>query len=148
MSESTKCPQCGAAVDQGSATCKYCGEALPQQQAAPPQYVQQPQEPYDQQTVIIKQHSNPMGIAGLVLGILAAVGGWIPGINYITWLLGIIGIILSAIGMSKAKKANQSAGICVAGLVLSIIGLVIGFLGLLCTALCIGALGAAGKSLF
>jgi hypothetical protein len=85
-----------------------------------------------------------MGIAGLVLGILSAIGGWIPVISYISWLLGIIGIVLSAIGLSKAKKENQPTGICVAGLVLSIIGLVISLIGLLCTALCVGAATAAG----
>jgi hypothetical protein len=88
-----------------------------------------------------------MGIAGLVLGILAAIGGWIPGISYVAWLLAIIGIVMSAIGMSKAKKANQSAGVSIAGLVLSIIGLVIGFLGLLCTVLCVGAAAATGAGL-
>jgi hypothetical protein len=85
-----------------------------------------------------------MGIAGLVLGILAAIGGWIPGISYVSWLLAIIGIVLSAIGMSKAKKTNQPTGACVAGLVLSIIGLVISFIGLLCTVICVGAATAAG----
>ena len=36
MSESAKCPQCGASVDPGAANCKYCGEALNQQQAGYP----------------------------------------------------------------------------------------------------------------
>jgi hypothetical protein len=88
-----------------------------------------------------------MGIAGLVLGILSAIGGWIPGINYFAWLFGIIGIVLSAIGMSKAKKANEPSGICVAGLVLSIIGLVISLAGLLCTVACVGAAAGLGSSL-
>jgi hypothetical protein len=88
-----------------------------------------------------------MGVAGLVLGILAAIGGWIPGISYVSWLLAIIGIVLSAIGMSKAKKANQPTGICVAGLVLSIIGLVISFIGLLCTVICVGAAAGLGAGL-
>jgi len=80
-----------------------------------------------------------MGIAGLVLGIVAAVGAWIPVFNYCTWLLAIIGIILSAIGMSKAKKEGKSVGVCIAGLVLSIIGLVFSIIGILCTVICAGA---------
>jgi hypothetical protein len=80
-----------------------------------------------------------MGIAGLVLGILSAIGGWIPGISYVSWLFAIVGIVLSTIGLSQAKKANQSTGVCVAGLVLSIIGLVISLIGLLCTVICVGA---------
>jgi hypothetical protein len=62
--------------------------------------------------------------------------------------LAIIGIVLSAVGMSKAKKENQPTGICVAGLVLSIIGLVLSLIGLLCTALCIGAVAGLGAGFF
>jgi FtsH-binding integral membrane protein len=87
-----------------------------------------------------------MGIAGLILGILSAIGGWIPPISYIAWLLAIIGIILSATAMKKAKKENQPTGIAVAGLVLSIIGLVIALIGLLCTALCVAAAAGAASS--
>jgi hypothetical protein len=88
-----------------------------------------------------------MGVAGLILGILAAIGGWIPGVNMIAWLLAIIGIVLSAVGMSKAKKAGNPAGVAVAGLVLSIIGLVISISGLLCL-VCIGGVAAGLDTLF
>jgi hypothetical protein len=88
-----------------------------------------------------------MGVAGLVLGILSAIGGWIPGLNYFAWLFAIIGIVISAIARSKAAKANEPTGIATAGLVLSIIGLAISLLGVICTVLCIGALGAAGAGL-
>jgi len=87
-----------------------------------------------------------MGIAGLVLGILGAIGGWIPGLNYVAWLLALIGIILSAIAMKKAKTANQPAGIAVAGLVLSIIGLVVALAGLICILACAGAVAGAASS--
>jgi hypothetical protein len=88
-----------------------------------------------------------MDIAGLVLGILAAIGGWVPGISYFSWLLAVIGIALSAAGLSKAKKADQPAGICIAGLVLSIVGLVISLSGLLCTVLCVKAVSDFGTGL-
>ena len=83
-----------------------------------------------------------MGVAGLVLGILSAVGGWIPGMNAFAWLIAITGIVLSAIAMKKEKS-----GIAIAGLVLSIVGLVISLIGLLCTALCVSAAAAAGLGL-
>jgi len=86
-----------------------------------------------------------MGVGGLILGILAAIGGWIPGISYVSWLIAIIGIVLSAVGMSRANKAGQSTGVCIAGLVLSIIGLVISFIGLLCTSICVGAAAGLGS---
>jgi hypothetical protein len=88
-----------------------------------------------------------MGIAGLVLGILSAVGGWIPGINYVAWLLGIVGIVLSVLGRKKAIAENQPTGVPTAGLVLSIIGLALSLIGLICTVLCVSAIGGAGASL-
>jgi len=88
-----------------------------------------------------------MGVAGLVLGILSAIGGWIPGVNYFAWLFGIIGIVLSAIGRSKAVKENQSTGTATAGLVLSIIGTVIALIGVICTVACLGAAASLGASL-
>ena len=83
-----------------------------------------------------------MGIAGLVLGILGAIGGFIPGINFFAWAVCVVGIILSAIAMSKAKKDGLPTGAAIAGLVLSIIGLVFSLIGLACVSLC--AAGAAG----
>jgi energy-converting hydrogenase Eha subunit C len=85
-----------------------------------------------------------MGIAGLVLGILSAIGGWIPFVNYIAWIFGVVGIVLSALAKKKGKAENQPTGIATAGLVLSIIGLALSVIGLICTVACIGALGAAG----
>jgi len=82
-----------------------------------------------------------MAVAGLVLGILGAIGGWIPGLNYVAWLLALIGIILSAIAMKRG-----GGGIAVAGLVLSIVGLVIALSGLICLLACAGAVGAAASS--
>jgi hypothetical protein len=49
--------------------------------------------------------------------------------------------------MKNAKAANESTGVAGAGRVLSIIGLVIAFAGLLCTAICIGAAAGAASSL-
>lgn len=85
-----------------------------------------------------------MGVAGLVLGILSAAGGWIPGVSYFAWIFGILGIILSAAGRKKAAADNQPTGIATAGLVLSIVGLVISIIGLICTVACVSAIGAAG----
>jgi len=86
-----------------------------------------------------------MGIAGLILGILGAILSFIPGGGYFGWLVALIGIILSAVGMSKAKKANQSAGAAIAGLVLSIIGFVLSLGNLLCLIICASAAGAASS---
>lgn len=67
---------------------------------------------------------NGMAIAGLVLGILALLLCWIPFLN---WILAILGIIFGAVGMSKANKiGGRGKGLAVTGLVLGILGAVIG----------------------
>jgi FtsH-binding integral membrane protein len=87
-----------------------------------------------------------MAIAGLILGILSLIGGSVPIANaFPLWLLGLVGIILSAIARSKAKKENQPTGIATAGLVLSIIGFSFSFIMFLACAVCLGAAAAAGS---
>ena len=88
-----------------------------------------------------------MGIAGLILGILGAIGGFIPVVVYGAWLFALIGIILSAMGMKKAKAANQPSGLCIAGLVISIIGFVIALPSLICAVACAGAVNSLGSGL-
>ena len=88
-----------------------------------------------------------MAVAGLVLGILSAVGGFIPILNWFAWVFGITGIILSIRGKKQAKAENQPTGTATAGLVLSIIGTVIAFSGFICAVVCVACLGAAGAGL-
>jgi ABC-type phosphate transport system permease subunit len=88
-----------------------------------------------------------MGIAGLILGILGAIGCFIPGVVFGAWALALIGVIVSAIGMKKAKAANQSGGAAVAGLVLSIVALVIAIPRLICAIACASAVDSIGKGL-
>ena len=72
-----------------------------------------------------------MGIASLVLGILALLGSWIP-IFGLFWIPGaIVGIVLGAVAVSKSKKDEDSPnrGMSMAGLIISIVALIsiIGF---------------------
>lgn len=63
-----------------------------------------------EEKVVVKQ-GNGMGTAGFVLAILALVLCWVPVLNCILWLLGLI---FSIVGMFKPKK-----GLAIAGLVIS-----------------------------
>lgn len=63
-----------------------------------------------------------MGIAGLVLGILAAIVSFIPCLGVYALIPGIIGIVLSAISMAQASKAKAAKGLAIAGLICSIVG--------------------------
>jgi hypothetical protein len=73
------------------------------------------------QTIYINQAepkaSNGIGTAGFVLALIAVFLGWIPFLGWIIWLLGLI---FSSVGMSRQPK-----GLAIAGLVLSLIGIVL-----------------------
>ena len=76
-----------------------------------------------------------MAVAGLVLGILSLIGGSVPIANaFPLWLLGLVGIILSAKARSKARKEGEPIGIATAGLILSIIGFTFSFIMFACIA--------------
>lgn len=81
-----------------------------------------------------------MGIASLVLGIISiliavftvGVYGWVAAI------IGIIGIILGTLGRKDAEKK----GLATAGLVCSIIGVVLGLIFYIACIACVGGLAA------
>lgn len=84
-----------------------------------------------------------MGIASLVLGINALVLGWeIPGFQWIGAMVGIIGIVLGAIG----RKKNASCA--TAGLVCSIFGTEVCLLSLLIWTALVGILDSMLSGIF
>jgi hypothetical protein len=84
--------------------------------------IQDSQSPQSQsgQTIVINQtekQSNGIGTAGFVLAIIAIFLGWIPILGWIIWLLGLI---FSFVGIFKTPK-----GLAIAGLVISLIGIIL-----------------------
>lgn len=72
------------------------------------------------QTIIINQqerNTNGIGTSGFVLSLISLVLGWIP---FLGWLLWILGLIFSFVGVLKKPK-----GLAIAGLVISVIGLIL-----------------------
>jgi uncharacterized membrane protein len=62
-----------------------------------------------------------MGIAGLILGILARIVAFIPGIGvYVAAPLALISMILCAIAISKASVEKQTFAAALVGAMLSI----------------------------
>ena len=79
-----------------------------------------PKEDNKNQTIIINQSenkSNGIGTAGFVLSLIALFLGWVPVFGWLIWLLGLI---LSFIGIFKNPK-----GLSIAGLIISFICLML-----------------------
>lgn len=73
-----------------------------------------------QQTVIVQQDqkkSNGIGTAGFVLALLGLFLSWVP---FLGWLLWLLGVVFSAIGVFRVPR-----GLAIAGLCISFIGLII-----------------------
>jgi hypothetical protein len=68
---------------------------------------------------------NGLGTAGLVLGIVAIAGAFIPFLNIASLIIGIVGLILAGIGLlgkTKAKgRAIAGTAVSAAAIVISII---------------------------
>lgn len=63
-----------------------------------------------------------LGIASLVLGIVALILAFIPCFGWIALIPGIIAIILAVVALSQASQARAPKGIIIAALVISILG--------------------------
>ena len=125
------CSHCGALNEDYARFCGVCGTKLavqppiaPQDQPyRPAQQVQTwPGYPYGQAPRLEKLPGKGFGIAGLVVSLVALALGtaWI-----LSAVLGVLGIIFSAIALAKAKHAEKNNGLAVGGLVCGIVALVI-----------------------
>ena len=91
--------------------------------------------------------TNGMAIAGMVLGIVAIV-------LFCVWYIGlpcaVVGLVLSALGLRRAKESGTGKGMATAGLVLCVIALGIDVLGIFLAAWFLALLGwgaaAAGSA--
>ena len=141
-----KCASCGGMLEDNYNVCPFCGANVGNEPAAQnggydPQ-VNAPQNAAPQSYAAVpapavQKPTNSMGIAGMVIGILSYCFCWVPVLGLI---LGLIGVILSGVGMSRKERCRLN-GFAIAGLILSIIAMV---LGLIMTIILLAALGAAG----
>jgi hypothetical protein len=71
------------------------------------------------QTIIINQEhkSNGIGTAGFILALIALFLGWIPILGWIIWMLGLL---FSFIGIFKSPR-----GLSIAGLIISLLGVIL-----------------------
>lgn len=83
-----------------------------------------------------------MGVASLVLGIIAIVIGVFSAgaLGWLGGLLGIVGIVLGALGKKNAPEEKR--GMATAGLVCSIIGTILCLLFYVACVACIGGMAS------
>jgi hypothetical protein len=94
----------------------------PQVPQAPQQYAQQAAQPnYNQTNINVNQaqKSNGAATAGLVCSLI--------GLLLFPWLLGLLGIIFSIVGLNKSTEEYSGRGAAVAGLIIGIIDILWGF---------------------
>lgn len=119
------CPICGQECAENSAFCDNCGNPLhraapvtpAQTQQAPTQSTPQPAGELPCKT---------MSIVAMILGILSILGGCC--LAFVSIPSAIVGIILSSISMKRAKEVGRTNNYSLAGLICSIIGLVLALL--------------------
>lgn len=78
-----------------------------------------PASPQPQST---PKQSNGLGVAALVLGILAFIGSFIPFLNFGTGFIAFIGIVLGIIALVLKGRAKKAA---IAGTILSVLALIL-----------------------
>ncbi len=65
-----------------------------------------------------------MGIASLVIGIVAVIMSMIPCVGWLALLPAVVGLVLGILEFNKKKKAEAPKGMSLAGIVLNIVALV------------------------
>lgn len=71
-----------------------------------------------------QSHTSGLAIAGLVIGVIALLGCWVPLLNVGSAFIALIGLVLSIIGVVKARKAASGKAIAVAATALNAVALV------------------------
>lgn len=124
--------------------------------------MQQPMQPPMQQPVVpngMPGQGSPMmqpapakasgpsglGIAALIIGIIAVLVAFIPFLNVAAYIFAPIAIILGIVGIVLAKKAAKSKTLAIVGLVLGAVALVIAIIVHMVTLAAVNAAGDAFK---
>ena len=70
--------------------------------------------------------TSAMAIVGLVLGIFALISSWMPIVNNLSFIVALLGLVFSIIGIVSASRGKSSGkGLAVAALVINVIACVI-----------------------
>jgi hypothetical protein len=73
---------------------------------------------------------NGIALAGMVCGIVSLVIGWVPFVGLLGIVAAIVGLSLSIPGLARAKETGERRSFAITGIITSVIGLVVGALGI------------------
>ncbi len=128
------CNNCGSQIPNGQTVCPKCGANCGQPSPSPYQ-------PQAQQQVIVnssQQQSNGCATAGFVLSLI---GFFIS----FTFILQLLGLIFSIVGLAKASKLNGTGrGLAITGLIFAILDFIPGVLLIMVLTGAFAAAGSAG----
>ena len=62
-----------------------------------------------------------MGVASLVLGILALIVAWVPCVGIYALIFSVLGLVLGAVGMARSRKTGKGKGLSIAGFVCCVV---------------------------
>ena len=70
--------------------------------------------------------TSGLGIASLVLGIIAIIGSWVPILNNVSFLIAIIGLVLGIVGIVSIRKGKVGGkGLTIAAIIINVVAIVI-----------------------
>lgn len=73
-----------------------------------------------------KQGASGLAIAGLVVGIIAAISSWMPIINNLSFFLALIGAVLAIVGLVSALRGKRGGkGLAIAAVVVNVVAIAI-----------------------
>jgi hypothetical protein len=91
------------------------------QPPAPQGYAAPAPQPYGY-PVVPQAPGNGLGVAGFVCGLIGLILCWVPWFGF---LLGLVGVVLSGIGIAQGKKKGAPTGLAIAGLVCGILAVLV-----------------------
>jgi hypothetical protein len=83
------------------------------------------------QTILYGRETNRIAVAAGVCGIIAVVLCWIPFVDYLSIVLGVLAIIFGIVGLRRADAYGSGRAMAITGIVCGAVGLAIAFLFLL-----------------
>ena len=89
-----------------------------------PQAASTAQPIYVPYPVVVSDDGDSMALSSLIFGIISAAVGWIPVCGLVALLPAILGIVFGGLGL----KSQRRRGMAIAGMLLSIVGIVLAFI--------------------